>query len=77
MDIETIRVRIQEGNYLIKSHAIQHAIKEGFERRHMVEAVMNGKIIGNCLGRVSSDKRISFKYSTQFLENTSPLLASC
>jgi len=45
VDIETIRERIREGNYLVKRHAIQHAIKEGFERLHMVEAVMNGKVI--------------------------------
>ena len=45
MDIETIRERVRAGNYLAKSHAIQHALKEGFERKHMVEAVLNGKII--------------------------------
>lgn len=45
MDIETIRNRIQAGNYLVKSHAIQHALKEGFERKHMVDAVLNGRII--------------------------------
>lgn len=45
MDIETIRGRIQEGSYLVKSHAIGHALKEGFERQHMLESVMNGKII--------------------------------
>ena len=45
MDIQTIRRRIQAGNYLVKIHAIQHALKEGFEREHMVEAVLNGTII--------------------------------
>lgn len=45
MDIETIRERIRAGNYLVKSHAIQHALKEGFERKQMVEAVLNGDII--------------------------------
>ena len=45
MDIQTIRRRIQAGNYLVKVHAIQHALKEGFEREHMVEAVLNGAII--------------------------------
>lgn len=30
---------------LIKSHAIQHALKEGFERKHIVEAVLSGTII--------------------------------
>ena len=32
MDIETLRERIHRGNYLVKSHAIQQAIKEGFDR---------------------------------------------
>ena len=45
MDIETIRNRIQAGNYLVKSHAILHALKEGFDRQHMVEAILNGRII--------------------------------
>ena len=45
MDIETIRERVRTGNYLAKAHAIQHALKEGFERKHMVEAILNGKII--------------------------------
>lgn len=45
MDIETIRERVRAGNYLVKSHAIQHALKEGFERRQMVEAVLEGAII--------------------------------
>jgi len=45
VDIETIRERVRTGNYLAKSHAIQHALKEGFERKHMVEAILNGAII--------------------------------
>jgi hypothetical protein len=45
MDIEVIRERILAGNYLIKSHAVQHALKEGFERTQIVEAIFNGKII--------------------------------
>ncbi|MBX3058182.1 MAG: DUF4258 domain-containing protein [Anaerolineae bacterium] len=45
MDIETVRQRLQAGNYLIKSHAVQHALKEGFERKHMVEAILNGQVI--------------------------------
>ena len=45
MDIEAIRERVRAGNYLAKGHAIQHAVKEGFERQHMVEAILNGKII--------------------------------
>jgi hypothetical protein len=43
--IEIIRQRVRDGKYLIKSHAVQHALKEGFERQHMVEAVLGGRII--------------------------------
>ena len=47
MDIEVIRQRVRDDQYLIKSHAIVHALKEGFDRRHMVEAVLGGTIIEN------------------------------
>lgn len=45
MDIGTIRERVRAGNYFVKSHAVQHAIKEGFDRAHMVEAILTGMII--------------------------------
>lgn len=45
MDIEIIRQRVRDDHYLIKSHAVVHALKEGFDRRHMVEAVLGGTII--------------------------------
>lgn len=45
MDIEAIRERIRKGNYFIKGHAVRHALKEGFERSHMVEAILEGSII--------------------------------
>jgi hypothetical protein len=45
VDIEIIRERVKRGDYLIKSHAVMHALKEGFDRKQMVEAVLNGKII--------------------------------
>lgn len=44
MDIETLRERIRQGNYLIKSHAVRHALKEGFERTHVVEAMLTGSV---------------------------------
>jgi len=47
MKIEEIRHRIAQGTYLIKTHAIQYAIKEGFEHKNMLEAVEKGKVIGN------------------------------
>jgi len=45
VDIEIIRERIRAGTYLIKSHAVQHALKEGFERKHMVEAILDGTLL--------------------------------
>jgi hypothetical protein len=45
VNIETVRKRIREGRYLVKRHAVQHAIKEGFDRANMVEAILTGRII--------------------------------
>lgn len=45
MDIEIIRQRVRNDLYLIKSHAIVHALKEGFDRQDMVEVVLGGTII--------------------------------
>jgi len=45
MEIEEIRRRVADVQYLIKSHVIRHALKEDFERRNIVEAILNGKII--------------------------------
>jgi hypothetical protein len=45
VDIEKIRERVRAGMLLIQSHAVQHALKEGFERKHMVEAVLTGTIV--------------------------------
>jgi hypothetical protein len=45
VDIEIIRQQVRDDRYLIKSHAVVHALKEGFDRRHMVEAVLDGAII--------------------------------
>jgi hypothetical protein len=41
VDIEAIRKRVKAGKYLVKSHAI----KEGFDRKHMIEAITSGGII--------------------------------
>jgi hypothetical protein len=45
VEIDIIRRRVQAGNYLIRSHVVQHALKEGFERQHVVQSVLNGAII--------------------------------
>lgn len=45
MDIEIVREKIRAGSYILKSHAALHALKEGFERAHIVEAILEGVII--------------------------------
>ena len=45
MDIGAIRERVRAGKYLIRSHAVYHALKEGFGRNHMVQAVLTGVVI--------------------------------
>ncbi len=65
MNIKTIRKRVQAGNYLTKSHAVQHALKEGFERKHIVEVVLNGQIIEE----YPDDQRMLICGQTVLLEN--------
>jgi len=65
MDIEIIRERVQAGNYLVRSHAVQHALKEGFERRHMVKAVLQGTIIE----KYPDDQRVLICGQTTLAEN--------
>ncbi len=43
--IQEIQACISLGDYTVKSHAAMHAVKEGFDREHMIEAILNGKII--------------------------------
>ena len=43
--LATIQQCIRDGTYLVKSHAVIHALKEGFDRANIVEAVLNGSII--------------------------------
>ena len=47
MSIDTglIRERVQAGKYLVRSRAVVHALKEGFGRKQMVEAILNGKVV--------------------------------
>ena len=67
MDIEVIRERVQAGNYLVKSHAVQHALKEGFERKHIVEAILNGRVIEE----YPDDQRVLICGSITIAENLS------
>lgn len=45
MDIREIQLRVNNGFYLIKRDAILHAVKEGFTRQDIVDAIMSGQVI--------------------------------
>jgi len=44
-DLEAIRSQVQDGNYAVRSHAMQHAVKEGFSVRDMVQVVLHGVLV--------------------------------
>lgn len=44
-DIDTLRQQVEDGNFALRLHAIQHAVKEGFTKEQMVHVVLNGSVI--------------------------------
>lgn len=45
MEIESIREKVRAGKYILKNHVTLHALKEGFGREHIVEAILEGIVI--------------------------------
>jgi hypothetical protein len=43
--IKQLRNQVGNGYYLVKPHAVLHALKEGFDESDMVDAVLSGRII--------------------------------
>jgi hypothetical protein len=44
-DLEVIRSQVQDANYAVRPHAMQHAVKEGFSVRDMVHVVLHGVLV--------------------------------
>lgn len=51
MDIGALHFQITNGNFAIRSHAIQRAVKEGFTKEDMIYAILNGSVIERYPGR--------------------------
>ena len=51
VDIAEIWRRVRASAYLVKRDAILHAVKEGFNRQDMVDAVLSGQVIESYPGR--------------------------
>jgi hypothetical protein len=44
-DLEAVRSQVQDGNYAVRPHAMQHAVKEGFSVRDMVHVLLHGLLV--------------------------------
>ena len=71
--LATIQQCVRDGNYLIKSHAVIHALKEGFDRANMVEAVLNGSTVED----YADAKRVFSMWQDCGYDSHRNLLACC
>ena len=67
MDITHIQQLVENRKYLVKLHAFQHALKQGFNEQNMVEAILSGKIIES----YSERERVLICGQSVLLENVS------
>lgn len=45
LDLETLQARVRENHYSVRSHAVDHMFKEGFSERHIIDAILTGRIL--------------------------------
>ncbi len=43
--LKKIQAFVQAGKYRVKIHALRHLMEDGFEERHIAEAIATGKIL--------------------------------
>ncbi len=73
LDLEAIRSQVRDGNFAVRPHAMQHAVKEGFLVEHMVHVVLHGVIV-----EVYPERQRGLLYADVVVENISlPLHVVC
>jgi len=45
VDVQRIRRKVQQGNFAMRRHALQHATKEGSNQTHVAKVVVNGRVL--------------------------------
>lgn len=45
VNIEQLRRQVSAGEYSLRPHTLQHAVKEGFKPSHILHAVLTGEVI--------------------------------
>ena len=51
LDLQALRRQVGEGNFALRPHVMQHAVKEGFRADDVVQVILNGKVIEEYPGR--------------------------
>ena len=45
LDLEALRGQVREKHYSVRSHAVDHMFKESFSERHIIDAILTGRIL--------------------------------
>lgn len=45
MDLQAIRKQVASGNYALRPHTMQHAVKEGFAIDDIIHIILSGSIV--------------------------------
>lgn len=45
LDLEAVRTQVRAGNYAVRPHAMQHAVKEGFSVDDMIHVILHGMVV--------------------------------
>lgn len=45
IDLVALRAQVADGNFALRPHAMQHAVKEGFNEAAMLQVVLQGAVV--------------------------------
>jgi len=45
IDLDALRRQVADGNFALRPHAMQHAVKEGFTKDNMLHVVLQGIVV--------------------------------
>jgi hypothetical protein len=45
IELDTLRHQVMNGNFSLRPHALQHAVKEGFTEAAMLQVVLHGAVV--------------------------------
>ena len=45
LNLRALRFQVRDGNFAVRAHAMQHAVKEGFSVPNMVQVILDGILL--------------------------------